>query len=94
MPPIRLALVGLSQSAKTSWAAEGHLPCLLCSRGRQKYKIAALLNSSTSAAEKAIAYYKLDADVKAYGSPRALASDPDIDLVVCTTRVDVHYDTI
>lgn len=94
MAPIRIGLIGLSQSAKTSWASQGHLPYLLSERGRQRYKIAALLNSSVDAAKRAIEAYELPPDVKAYGSPHDLASDPDIDLVVCTTRVDVHYDTV
>lgn len=46
------------------------------------------------AAKKAIEFYKLPKDTKAYGSPQSLASDPEVDLIVCTTRVDVHYDTI
>ncbi|KAK4495050.1 hypothetical protein PRZ48_013377 [Zasmidium cellare] len=94
MAPIRIALIGLSQSAKTSWASEGHLPYLLSDRGRQRYQIKALLNSSVDAARKAIGSYNLGPDTKAYGSPQDLAADPDIDLVVNTTRVDVHYDTI
>ena len=94
MAPIRLALIGLSAAAKTSWASNAHLPYLLSDRGREKYKISALLNSSEAAAKRAIEHYKLDSDVKAYGSPDELAKDPDIDLVACATRVDVHYDTI
>lgn len=94
MAPIRIALIGLSQSAKTSWASQGHLPYLLSERGKERYKIVALLNSSEEAAKNAIKAYELPADVKAYGSPHDLAADPDVDLVVCTTRVDVHYDTI
>lgn len=46
------------------------------------------------AAERAIKFYKLSKDTKAYGSPQGLAADPEIDLLVCTTRVDVHYDAI
>lgn len=94
MAPIRVALIGLSQSAKTSWASQAHLPYLLSERGRQRYKIVALCNSSQEAAKKAISFYELPSDVKAYGSPKELADDPDIDLVACATRVDVHYDTI
>lgn len=94
MAPIRIALIGLSQSAKTSWASEGHLPYLLSDRGRERYRIVALLNSSEDAARRAIESYGLDAKVKAYGSPEALAVDSDVDLVVNTTRVDVHYSTI
>jgi predicted dehydrogenase len=94
MAPIRLALIGLSQSAKTSWASEGHLPYLLSERGQQRYKIVGLLNSSEEAARRAISHYGLGSDVKAYGSPDALAADQDVDMVACCTRVDLHYETI
>ncbi|GKT44245.1 dehydrogenase aclE [Colletotrichum spaethianum] len=94
MAPIRVALIGLSASAKTSWAAEGHLPYLLSTRGRQHYTITALLNSSTKAAEAARAHYGLPDNVKAYGDPEALAQDPNVDLVVCNTRVDTHFDVV
>ncbi|KAK5702849.1 hypothetical protein LTR97_003795 [Elasticomyces elasticus] len=92
-PPIRISLIGLSVAAKTSWASQGHLPYLLSDRGRERYKIVALLNSSVDAARRAIADYKLGDDVKAYGSPGDLAADSNVELVVCTTRVDLHYDT-
>ncbi|CZT14413.1 related to transcription co-repressor GAL80 [Ramularia collo-cygni] len=94
MAPVRVAIIGLSQSAKTSWASVAHLPYLLSDRGRERYQIKALLNSSVEAAQRAIEFYKLPSNTKAYGSPAELAADKDIDLVVCTTRVDVHYDTI
>ena len=94
MAPIRVALIGLSQAAKTSWASVAHLPYLLSDRGRQKYTITALLNSTEQAAQRSIEFYGLGSEVKAYGSPQALAADSNVDLVVCTTRVDVHYDTI
>ncbi|KAK5657962.1 hypothetical protein OQA88_2514 [Cercophora sp. LCS_1] len=94
MAPIRVALIGLSASAKTSWASRAHLPYLLSPTGRSKYQIVALLNSSVDAARAAIKTYDLPASTRAYGSPSDLAADPDIDLVVCNTRVDVHYSTI
>jgi predicted dehydrogenase len=94
MARIRVALIGLSQAAKTSWAKEGHLPYLLSERGKERYEIVALLNSSEDAAKRAIEAYKLGSKVKAYGSPADIAKDPDVDLVVCTTRVDVHHGTI
>ena len=95
-PPIRVALIGLSASgaAVTSWASIAHLPYLLSERGQAKYKIVALLNSSVEAANKAIEHYKLPAETRAYGDPAALAADKDIDLVVCNTRADTHYDPI
>ncbi|KAI4615380.1 uncharacterized protein J4E87_009273 [Alternaria ethzedia] len=91
MPPIRVALAGLSSSAKVTWAADAHLPYLLSHRGKQHYQLVALLNSSTQAAEAAKKTFALPEDVKAYGDPSTLAEDPDIDLVVVCTRVDVHF---
>lgn len=67
MAPIRVALIGLSSSAKTSWAAQAHLPYLLSPKGKSHYKIVALLNSSVQAAEAAREYFGLPTDVKAYG---------------------------
>ncbi|KAJ4351067.1 hypothetical protein N0V95_004171 [Ascochyta clinopodiicola] len=91
MAPIRVALVGLSASAKATWAADAHLPYLLSTRGKHHYELVALLNSSVEAAESAKATFNLSADVKTYGDPSKLAADPDIDLVVVNTRADVHF---
>lgn len=90
MAPIRIAIVGLSSAAKTSWAAEAHLPYLLSNRGKQHYEIVALLNSSTKAAEAARDHFNLPPSVRTYGDPESLAADPNIDLVVVSTRVDTH----
>jgi predicted dehydrogenase len=90
MAPIRIALVGLSASASTSWAAQAHLPYLLSPRGKSHYEIVALLNSSVEAAEAAKKAFNLPSSVKAYGDPDSLAADPDVDLVSVNTRVDVH----
>lgn len=92
--PVRAALIGLSSSSPTSWAAAAHLPGLQTSTGRSKITITALLNSSVDAAKAAIQKFKLDPATKAYGSPEDLAADPDIDLVICNTRVDKHYETL
>lgn len=92
-PVIRVALVGLSTSAITSWASSAHLPYLLSARGREKYQIVALCNSSVESAKRAIEVYKLSPETKAYGSAEELAKDKDVDLVVVSTRVDVHYKT-
>ena len=95
MAQIRLAIIGLSASAVTSWASTAHLPYLLSARGRSKYKIVALCNSSLESAKAAIKAYGLDAaHTKAYGDPAALAADQDVDLIVCSTRVDTHYAVI
>ncbi|PTB38806.1 hypothetical protein M441DRAFT_172742 [Trichoderma asperellum CBS 433.97] len=88
---IRIALVGLSPNAVTSWAAVAHLPYLQSARGKTQYKIVALLNSSKEAAEKARAHFNLPSTVKAYGDPALLAADDEVDLVSVVTRVDYHY---
>lgn len=87
---IRVALVGLSANATTSWAAAAHLPYLQSSRGQTQYKIVALLNSSKEAAEKARSHFNLPSTVKAYGDPAQLAADDEVDLVSVVTRVDKH----
>ncbi|CAG5155919.1 uncharacterized protein ALTATR162_LOCUS3901 [Alternaria atra] len=92
--PVRAALIGLSSSAVTSWASAAHLPALLTATGRSKITITALSNSSTEAAKSAIQKYGLPNETKAYGSPEDLAADPDIDLVICNTRVDKHFETV
>lgn len=88
---IRVALVGLSSNATTSWAAVAHLPYLQSARGKTQYKIVALLNSSKEAAEKARSHFNLPSAVKTYGDPALLAADDDVDLVSVVTRVDKHY---
>ncbi|KZL78866.1 oxidoreductase family protein [Colletotrichum incanum] len=93
MAPIRVGIIGLSSTATTAWASRAHLPYLLSPRGRSKYTITALCNSSVDAARRAIKAYDLPAETKAYGSPADLAADPDVDFVVVSTRVDQHYDT-
>ncbi|KAK4243288.1 hypothetical protein C7999DRAFT_44876 [Corynascus novoguineensis] len=94
-PPIRVGIIGLSASAKTAWASRAHLPYLLSPRGREKYQVVALLNSSADAARAAVAAYDLDPNTtRTYGNPAELAADKEIDLVVCVTRVDKHYETV
>ncbi|KAL7948817.1 hypothetical protein V8C42DRAFT_312411 [Trichoderma barbatum] len=89
--PIRVALVGLSANATTSWAAAAHLPYLQSARGQTQYKVVALLNSSKEAAENARSHFNLPSTVKAYGDPALLAADDEVDLVSVVTRVDKHY---
>ncbi|KAL2165758.1 hypothetical protein VTG60DRAFT_3852 [Thermothelomyces hinnuleus] len=92
---IRVAIIGLSSSAKTAWASRAHLPYLFSSRGRSKYEVVALLNSSAEAARAAAAAYGLPLETtRTYGDPAELAADDGVDLVVCTTRVDKHYATV
>ncbi|GFF58529.1 galactose/lactose metabolism regulatory protein GAL80 [Aspergillus udagawae] len=94
MSPIRVGLIGLSGATDyegTAWAANAHLPFLQRS---EHFTLAALLNSSVQSAQAAIEKYNLPKDTKAYGNPQDLANDPDIDLVVCSVRVDRHFLTV
>lgn len=93
MAPIRVAIIGLSANAITDWASRAHLPYLLSPSGRSKFQIVALLNSSVAAAKKSIEVFNLSPETRAYGSPEDLAADPDVQLVLCSTRVDKHYET-
>ncbi|KAI1736262.1 hypothetical protein F4680DRAFT_432338 [Xylaria scruposa] len=93
MAPIRVAIIGLSAGAITGWASRVHLPYLLSPAGKSRFEIIALCNSSIAAAKKAIITYGLPSETRAYGTPADLAADPDVQLVICCTRVDKHYET-
>lgn len=90
MAPIRIGFIGLS-SDDAAWSAVAHLPYL---RQSDRYVLVAVLNSSVTSAQKSIEFNKLDPTTKAYGDPEAFARDPKIDLVVCSVRVDRHYQLI
>ncbi|KAI1378087.1 NAD(P)-binding protein [Hypoxylon crocopeplum] len=94
MSPIRTAIIGLSSSSTSGWARHAHLPYLLSPEGKSKFEIVALCNSSVDAARRAINDLKLPPGTRAYGDPESLAADPDVQFVVCSTRVDKHYETI
>lgn len=89
-----MSSINFKQQQQLNTHSVAHLPYLLSERGQERYQIKALLNSSVEAARRSIEYYNLPPETKPYGSPSDLAADTDIDLVVCTTRVDVHYETI
>lgn len=93
-PVLRVGLIGLSASAVTNWASTAHLPNLQTSAGLSRFRITAVCNSSVSAAEATIQAYKLGLGTKAYGNPDDLAADPDVDFVICNTRVDKHWETV
>ncbi|KAL3417618.1 oxidoreductase family protein [Phlyctema vagabunda] len=88
MAPIRVGFIGLS---KSGWALNAHLPYLKAS---DKFEIVAIQNSSVESAQEAIETHGLPASTKAYGDPQDLANDPNVDLVVCSVRVDRHKATI
>jgi len=87
MAPIKIGFIGLSSSQ--SWSIWAHLHYL---KNNTKYEVVALCNSSVDSAKAAIATHGLAPTTKAYGTPEDLAADPNVELVVCCTRVDKHYD--
>ncbi|CAG9983060.1 unnamed protein product [Clonostachys byssicola] len=89
----RIAIIGLSSSGE-GWAANAHLPYLLSPRGRERFSIVAVCNSSLEAAKRSIDRHQLPSQTRTYGDPEALAQDSEIDLVVCCTRVDKHYNAL
>lgn len=94
MAPIRLGIIGLSGTNLSSWASTAHLPYLLSPRGKTQFKIVAVCNSSIDSARLAIEIFQLPPDTRPYGNPRDLAQDANVDFVVCSTRVDKHYESI
>ncbi|KAF2687884.1 NAD(P)-binding protein [Lentithecium fluviatile CBS 122367] len=89
MAPIKIGFIGLSSGQ--SWAVWSHLHYL---KNNSKYEVVALCNSSIDSAKAAITTHGLPPTTKAYGTPEDLAADPDVELVVCSVRVDKHYDAL
>jgi len=94
MAPIKVGFIGLTSplsepNSGTGWAVTAHLNYLQNNGG--KYVVVALLNSSKEKAEAARDKFELGNGVKCYGDPEEFAADPNIDLVVCSVRVDRHY---
>ncbi|KAK8091310.1 NAD-P-binding protein [Apiospora phragmitis] len=88
MAPIRIGFIGLS---KTGWAPQSHLLYL---KQTDKFEIVAIQNSSVESARDAIKLHGLPESTKAYGNAEDIANDPNVDLVVCSTRVDQHKECI
>jgi predicted dehydrogenase len=90
--PIRIGIIGLGRGSGDLvpgiWAARAHLPYLLAS---PNYKVVAVSNSSVQSAQASIDFHQLGAEVKAYGSAEDIANDPDVDMVVVSVRVGMHY---
>ncbi|KAJ3014934.1 transcription regulator gal80 [Thoreauomyces humboldtii] len=86
---IRVAILGLSPG---SWASTAHLPYLTSKES--KFTIIAVCNSSVESSQKSIKHFGLPPSTKAYGNPQDVADNGDVDLVLCTVRVDRHHATI
>lgn len=87
--PIRIGFIGLSASG--GWGSTAHWPYL---KQTDNFQIVALCNTSIESAQKAKSHFELPDSTKCYDSAQELASDEDVDLVVCSVRVDMHYAAI
>ncbi|KAL7919025.1 hypothetical protein ACQKWADRAFT_302422 [Trichoderma austrokoningii] len=91
MSPIKVGLIGLSSRSKAQWGPMAHLPYFLSARGKEKFQVVAVQNSSTESAQQAIKDFGLPSSARAYGDPEEMAADPDVQLVVNITGVRSHY---
>jgi predicted dehydrogenase len=78
----------LHRALYTDQPKSAHLPYLLKS---PYYEITALCNTSIESAETAIKSHNLPSSTNAYGNPEDLAKDTNVDLLVCSVRVDRHH---
>ncbi|PNP37668.1 hypothetical protein TGAMA5MH_10436 [Trichoderma gamsii] len=91
MPQIKVGLVGLSSRSKSQWGPMSHLPYFLSARGKEKFQVVAVQNSSAESAQQAIKDFGLPPTARAYGNPEEMAADQDVQLVVNLTGVLSHY---
>ncbi|UFH57875.1 Gfo/Idh/MocA family protein [Spirosoma sp. KNUC1025] len=84
---LRVGLAGLQ--AGRSWAAVAHLPAL--HELSDHYEIVGVVNSSLESSQAAA---EACAIPRAFGSIDEMAASEDIDLVVVTVRVPLHYEAV
>ncbi|VUC23967.1 unnamed protein product [Clonostachys rosea] len=95
MAPIRVGIIGLGPISSPGYKAGEwgiqHMNAILKS---PYYELVAVSNSTIESAERSIKSHKLPSTVKAYGSAKDIASDPDVDLVAIAVRISHHYELI
>lgn len=84
---IRVGIVGLQ--AGRSWAAVAHLPAL--GQLSDQYEIVGVVNSSLESSRAAAKACRIPL---AFGSIEEMASSDEVDLIVVTVRVPLHYDAV
>lgn len=94
MAPIRVGIIGLGATMGDTpigrWGVNAHLRSI---EGLPKdYELVAVANSSVESAQRSIDFHKLPPTTKAYGSPKDIAADPNVDLVVVSVNVAKHYE--
>jgi predicted dehydrogenase len=88
--PIRVGIVGLSTDEE-AWATSIHVNFIKANPNM--YTLVALATSSPESAAASGKVHGLPAE-KCYSSSKALAEDPDVDLVVIAVKVRVAINTI
>jgi predicted dehydrogenase len=84
---LRVGIVGADARGQ-GWAPLAHFPAL---RALPELEIAALCTAHADTAAAAAARYGV---AKSYHDPRALAADPDIDIVSVVVRAPNHHDVV
>lgn len=84
---IRVGIVGLQ--ASRSWAAVAHLPAL--GQLTDQYEILGVVNSSPESSRAAAEACRIPL---AFSSIEEMASSDEVDLIVVTVRVPMHYDAV
>jgi len=84
---IRVGIVGLQ--AGRSWAAVSHLPAL--GQLTDQYEITGVVNSSLESSRAAAEACGIPL---AFGSIEEMSSSDEVDLIVVTVRVPLHYDAV
>lgn len=84
---IGVGIVGLQ--AGSSWAAVAHLPALR--QLSDQYEVVGVVNSSLESSRAAAEACRIP---WAFGSVEEMASSNQVDLIVVTVRVPLHYDAV
>lgn len=85
---IRLGIIGLSAD-QSAWATVAHVGPLKAPPLSDKYTVTALATSSPESAKASAKIHGVSED-KAYHTPEAIASDPDVDMVVVSIKLALH----
>jgi predicted dehydrogenase len=89
---IRVGIIGLSADS-TAWVSRAHITPLQRHPLSSKYTLTAVAASSPETAADSARKWGLPPD-KAYSWPEAIASDPDVDLVVVGVNLPMHRELV
>ncbi|KAJ7913592.1 hypothetical protein B0H13DRAFT_2659552 [Mycena leptocephala] len=77
------------------WAAAAHLPYFPArSRPLPSHRALQLLHNRRTCSGVRVQSARRNVRLRPYGFPADLAADADVEVMVCCTRIDVHYATV